>query len=226
MARILLVEDDKELATAVVDGLSQKYEVHAAADISSAKGLLTSSKFDLMLLDVTLPDGSGVDFYESLLKEKLIDIPVIFLTGQYDSDTRMKSLALGAQDYILKPYYMKELTLRIEMRLKQFKVNSTELICGDLKFEKELHRVSYMITPNDPQVLNLTPNEYKIFALLAASPTEIFSRTKIVDSVWGHGFRLSDKAVNTHISNLRKKIPSTRCKIVAVDGKGYTLTVD
>jgi two-component system phosphate regulon response regulator PhoB len=224
MARLLLVEDNEDLAHSVVEVMAEKHEVLHASDIAAAKNTLKTGNFDLLLLDVTLPDGSGFDFYEDLLNEGLLSIPVIFLTGQSDLDSRMKGLSLGAQDYILKPFYVKELMLRIEMRLQQFEASSSVFICGDLKFEKDQHRVSHVSA--EKKALNLTPNEYKILALLAASPGVILSRANIVDAVWGKGFSLSDKAVNTHISNLRKKIPAGRCKIVAIEGKGYSLQVD
>ena len=113
MARILLVEDDEALASSIIEVLSEKYELTHAADVTSAKRTLISGKFDLMLLDVTLPDGSGIDFYGTLLSENLINIPLIFLTGQSDLDSRMKGLALGAQDYILKPFVAAHLLQKI-----------------------------------------------------------------------------------------------------------------
>lgn len=225
MARILLLEDLPELAIVLAELLNEKYQVTHAADLKSAKAALAANEFDLLILDVSLPDGSGFDLYESLLKEKLRKIPVIFLTGQSDLNDRMKGLALGAQDYILKPFYHKELMLRVDMRMQQFESQSNWLICGSLKIDKALQRAFSVDAKGQDLALNLTPNEFKILSLLAINKGEVISRTKIVDSVWGTDFSLSDKAVNSHISNLRKKIASAKCKIMTAESKGYFLKV-
>lgn len=141
-------------------------------------------------------------------------IPVIFLTGHAALADRMKGLELGAQDYILKPFFSKELVLRVEMRLQQFAEQSGVITYGDLKFDKTLLQVFLIHKETPDQALNLTPNEYKILSLLVAHKGEVISRSTIVDSVWGPGFSLSDKAVNSHVSNLRKKIQRTHCRIV------------
>ena len=225
MSRIMIVEDSIELAEALKDLLGIKHQVTHAADILSAKKFVDSHEFDLFIFDVTLPDGSGFDLYQHVINKKLNKVPVIFLTGQADLADRMKGLELGAQDYILKPFYNKELSLRVEMRLKQSENQTKTVICGDLKFDKELHKV-YLLDGNKAEKdLTLTPNEYKILSLLASHQGEALSRTKIVDTVWGEGFTLTDKAVNSHISNLRKKIISQKCQIVSTDNKGYMLKV-
>lgn len=225
MARILLLEDLPELANVLVELLNEKYQATHVADLKSAKEVLATNEFDLLIFDVSLPDGSGFDLYESLVKEKSRKIPVIFLTGQSDLNDRMKGLALGAQDYILKPFYHKELMLRVDMRMQQFESQSNWLMCGSLKIDKALQRAFAVDATGQDLALNLTPNEFKILSLLAMNKGEVISRTKIVDSVWGTDFSLSDKAVNSHISNLRKKIASAKCKITAAESKGYYLKV-
>ena len=225
MPRIMIVEDSLELAEALTDLLGAKHQITHAPDVASAKNFLNSRQFDLFIFDVTLPDGSGFDLYQYVIDKKLSKVPVIFLTGQADLADRMKGLELGAQDYILKPFYNKELSLRVEMRLKQSESQNNSMICGDLKFDKELHRV-YLLEANKVEKdLTLTPNEYKILSLLASHQGKPLSRTEIVDTVWGAGFTLTDKAVNSHISNLRKKILSQKCQIVSSENKGYMLKI-
>lgn len=225
MARILLVEDIPELAMTLTELLSEKYQVTHAADLKTAKTALAAVEFDLLILDVSLPDGSGFDLYESFVKEKFKKVPVIFLTGQADLDDRMRGLALGAQDYILKPFYAKELMLRVDMRMQQFENRSDFLICGNLKIDKTLQRSFFVDASGRDQVLNLTPNEFKILLLFVTKKGEVLSRVNIIDSVWGKDFSLSSKAVNSHISNLRKKIECAKCRIVASASKGYVLEV-
>lgn len=222
----MIVEDSIELAEALTSLLSVKHQVTHAPDLKTAKQLLETSTFDLFIFDVTLPDGSGFDLYQHVINKKLNKVPVIFLTGQADLEDRMKGLELGAQDYILKPFYNKELCLRIEMRLKQSEGQSQKMIYGDIKLDKELHRAFLISASQTEKDLNLTPNEYKILSLLASRQGETISRTQIVDQVWGEGFTLTDKAVNSHISNLRKKIQSEKCKIVSTETKGYMFQVN
>ena len=226
MSHLLIVEDSIELATALNEVFEKSHQITLAQDISSAKNLLTKSNFDLIILDVTLPDGSGFDLFSELQKNKKFKTPVIFLTGQSDLENRMKGLELGAQDYILKPFYYKELVARVEMRLHQFAKLSNVMICGDLKFETHEHRV-FLIDENNTvsKSIDLTPKEYQILFLLAANKDTIIHRNKIVDSVWGEGHSLSEKAINSHISNIRKKVSSTQCKILASDGVGYILKI-
>jgi DNA-binding response OmpR family regulator len=223
MARILHVEDLPELASLLGEELTKKYEVRHAPDLKTAQTLLESEHFDLLLLDVSLPDGSALDFYETVKTGPYGNIPVIFLTGQLELTDRIRGLELGAQDYIVKPFYSREVILRIDMRLKQFTSQAPEFLCADLKFEKTRHQV-YLIKNKNTASLNLTPNEYKILALLATNREQIFSRHKIVESVWGADTHISDKAVNSHISNLRKKIQDSVCKISSED-KGYFLKI-
>lgn len=225
MSQILLVEDFIELADSLIALLSEKYSVTHAPDLKSAKLLLENNKFELLILDVSLPDGSGFDLYESYHKDKVKKLPVIFLTGHGDLTDRMKGLELGAQDYILKPFYTKELVARIEMRIKQFESVSDVISYGNLNLDKRLQRVAIVENNQVLPALNLTPNEYKILLLLVSHKGEVVSRTRIVSDVWGVGFSLSDKAVNSHISNLRKKIQGADCRVVASDKKGYSLVL-
>ena len=223
MFRLLFVEDDAELGNALAEIMGQKFFITHAADISTAKNLLTTSEFDLLLLDVSLPDGSGFDLYANFIENQQRKIPVIFLTGEADLTSRMKSLELGAQDYILKPFYTNELILRIEMRLQQFEKQLGLFTFCNLKFEINKQRVSLIENMKPDQDLNLTPNEYKILSLLVSNAGKPVSRSKIVDDVWGPGFSLSDKAVNSHISNLRKKTQNANCQIIATEVKSYLL---
>lgn len=225
MPQILLLEDTPEIAESLVQLLTTKYSVKHAADLKSARLLLESTPFKLLIMDVSLPDGSGFDLYESFYKDKPKKLPVIFLTGQGELADRMKGLELGAQDYILKPFYTKEFMARVEMRMKQFESVAEVASYGNLKLDKKLQRVSIIENDIPLPALNLTPNEYKILLLLVSNDGQIVTRARIVNDVWGEGFSLSDKAVNTHISNLRKKIINSNCKIIASEDKGYILKV-
>lgn len=224
MPHLLLVEDNSEVAETLQLALANKHEISIATDLASAKNLLNKVPFDLLLLDVNLPDGNGFDLYEWIKSESQQKTPTIFLTGEGELSNRLKGFQLGAQDYITKPFYPEELLVRIDMHLKSRKNRSGTQSFGDLKFEWNKQRV-YLVTPQQPdQLLNLTPNEYKILSFLCENQTQTMTREEIVSSVWGDGFSLSNKVVNTHISNLRKKLLTSKCKIIASDKKGYSIT--
>jgi DNA-binding response OmpR family regulator len=222
MASILVVEDNFELAGCIVDLLTKTHQVTHVPTVAEAKTSLIQNSYHLVLLDVELPDGSGFNLYEWIATEVRQKPPVIFLTGEVDLNNRLKGLELGAKDYILKPFYSKELVLRIEMQLKQSAPPPTVFIFGDLKIERNQLRV-FLVQSESEVPLNLTPNEFKILSLLIDKSEQNVSRDEIINNVWGQGFNLSAKAVNTHISNLRKKMQNTKCKIISSEGKGYCL---
>ncbi len=222
MPNILVVEDNIELAQCVVMVLSKHHQVTHAPNLATAKSFLSELQFNLVLLDVDLPDGSGFDMYQWMKSELKWERPVMFLTGESDLTNRLKGLELGAKDYILKPFYSKELVLRIELQLKQFEPKTNVILFADLKIEKSQLRVS-LIDQKIEKPLNLTPNEFKILMMLVENTDENVSRDEIINNVWGVGFNLSAKAVNTHICNLRKKMQSKQVKIISYEGKGYCL---
>ena len=225
MSRILLVEDSIELATAISNTLENQHDVTLASSLEAAKSYLCKAPFGMLLLDVNLPDGNGFDLYEWTKKDSCNQsIPTIFLTDEGDLSNRLKGFELGAQDYIVKPFFSQELRARINLRL-QVKAAKTEIQnWGDLKFEWKHQRV-FLTVGQQELLLSLTPNEYKILLFLCENIGQIMSRERIIDAVWGKGFSLSDKAINTHICNLRKKIQPTCCTITATDKKGYSFNV-
>lgn len=225
MSHILVVEDCPDIAAGLIELFEENHRVTHARDLAEAKAKLVGTNYDLIVMDVSLPDGTGFELCEYIKKENLTKAPIIFLTGQSDLQCRMKGLELGAQDYILKPFYKKELMLRVDMRLQQFNSAAPIMSFGDLKFEKLYQRVRIEVE-NSNEALNLTPSEYKILSLLAESEGKTLSRKQIVDCVWGPDFNLSEKVVNTHISNLRNKIKKSQCKILLAKGKGYFLQLN
>ncbi len=224
MVQILLIEDNLELAEGVVTALTGKYKITHVTSLAAADKHMAETSVNVVLLDVGLPDGSGFTWYENLQKKNKKNISVLFLTGESDLDNRLKGLELGASDYIVKPFYLQELLARIEIQVRNQQSQNNIRYCGNLKFELALQRVYQTDDNQKEEVLNLTPNEFKILSYLSDHKEKTVSRIEIVNNVWGPGISLSDKVVNTHISNLRKKLKTDRCKIIAA-GDGYSLRI-
>ncbi len=223
MPQLLLIEDSVELADVTQQVLSKKHVVICAEDLTAAKNILMKQKFDLILLDISLPDGSGFTLFRWLREELKNQTPIIFLTGELELSSRLTGLGLGAVDYILKPFYGEELLARIDLHLKKVSATSEVFVCEDLKFDWKQQRVS-LIKDQSETSLNLTPNEYKILSFLSGQLDKTMSRDEIITAVWGEGYAMSEKVVNSHVSNLRKKLIGTRCKIIAFEKIGYRLS--
>ena len=224
MPNLLLVEDCSELATAITAVLQKHHTISVAPNLTSAKKLITEKSYNLLLLDVSLPDGNGFELYQ-WVRENHVDrkVPIIFLTGEIDLPSRLKGLELGAHDYITKPFYSAELIQRVANHLKNSEASTTTLYqYGDLKFDWQQQKV-FLVHNKQETLLNLTPNEYKILSFLSTSPNTEKTREEIINSVWGNGFSLSHKVINTHICNLRRKMLTTTCKIIAGE-QGYSLS--
>ncbi len=223
-----MVEDCSNSVKIINQILSEKHNLTLVSTFADAKKYLNVRQFDLLLLDVTLPDGNGFDLYEWIKTGLNQKTPTIFLTGQNELASRLKGFELGAQDYITKPFYPEELAARIESRLKMSEselLSSRTHLCGDLKFEWNQQRV-FLLQNNQEISLNLTPNEYKILSFLCENVEKIITRQEIINYVWGTSFSMSNKVINTHVSNLRKKMKTTQCEISAIEGKGYCLKIN
>lgn len=220
MAHILLVEDNTEIAQLVTMVLCQKHRLTHAESLQSAKELLTDTRFDLLIFDLNLPDGHGFDLFEWTQLQKNQKAPVIFLTGEDDVSDRIRGFELGAQDYITKPFYSAELLARVNSRLPVEAEKSDILLYAGLKFEWKKLRAFYLEGTRE-HTLSLTPNEYKILFFLCENLGRSVTRTEIISNVWGEGFSLSNKVINTHISNLRKKIPADKLEILSDKSEGY-----
>lgn len=228
MWQILLIEDDAAVAASLLDGLSQSgygvtWRATGAAGLEAAR----QGVVHLILLDVRLPDGSGFDFCRQMRGAKLKQ-PVIMLTVQRDEIDKVLGLEMGADDYVTKPFSLRELIARIRAHLRraygELAPGDAELLhAGDLTID--LGRVEVYRDPGRP--LPLTPLEFKLLVCLARHPNSALSRAQILDDVWGYGADVeSEQIVNVHIRRLREKVeldPARPSLILTVPGTGYRL---
>jgi len=228
MKRVLCVEDHKDYVELIQESL-KAYEVVSAMSIKAAKQLIEKSEeFDCIILDLSLPDGDGLRLF-SLLREKpeYASTPVMFLTHSDEIEDKVAAFQLGAVDYLTKPIHPLELKTRIDARLKQAEIKSDSeniIEVGNLRLnltEQSLIRKD----PNANTPLELTAREWKLLLYMAQNKNRILSREQILEHLWPNS-HVVDRTIDTHISNLRKKISPTTVEIRSVPGLGYKLVED
>ena len=221
---MLLVEDNIEIQKIAVEVLRPNL-VKAVGTLKAAEEVLSSEKFDLLILDISLPDGDGIKFYAKMQGEGEVDLPVVFLTCETDPAEKVTAFTLGAEDYITKPFNHSEFRARIESKLKKQKLQrekKDEIKVGNLVLNITLQRAIVFAGGRSIQ-LDLTPHEFKLLTLLAKNMESVFTREYLLDEVWGRNVHVVDSTINTHISNLRKKLKGSTHTIRSVYGTGYAL---
>jgi len=224
MNRILIVEDDADIAMPLRDDLAlEGYHVESLADGEAALRRLQEERFDLLLLDVMLP---GIDGFEICrrLRQTGVRLPILLLTAKTQEAEIVMGLESGADDYITKPFSPRELRARIKAALRRNDDALAVLTFGDMEVDFERVEVRRAGAP-----LDLTPIEFKLLGTFARQPGRVLNRQQLLDRVWGPGTYVTERVVDTHISNLRKKIepdPKRPRYVVSVLGAGYRFEAD
>lgn len=219
--RILVVEDDPKLRELVRRGLAQQgFSVDAAPD--SAEGLWRAREvaYDVIVLDVLLPDGNGFDLCRSLRKEGNW-APVLMLTALDDVRDRVRGLDVGADDYLVKPFDFGELAARLRSLLRRGAVpRPTRLVVGDLELDPATREVR-----RGPAEISLTAKEFSLLEYFMRHPEETLSRTRLVEHVWDEAYDGDPHVVSVYVAYLRDKIdrPFNRETLHTVRGAGYRL---
>ncbi len=222
MKKIVLIEDDADLFALLKYNLEK--EGFAMAGAQTGKGALElcrRERPDLILLDIMLPDSDGLDICKGIRQHpELAHIPVIFLTARASETDRIVGLELGANDYIVKPFFVRELIARIKIHFRGQSAPNRLLKSGPL----ELDRTSCRVRLFD-QELSLTATEFRLLEFLMSRPGIVFSREQLLDAVWGHDRAVTDRTVDVYILRLRQKIendPANPHFIRSVRGFGYS----
>lgn len=224
--KILLVDDEEMIVESIEFALVQEgYEVVKAHDGQEALQQVQLSKPNLIVLDLMLPKLSGLEVCR-LLRREQNDIPIIMLTAKGEEIDRVIGLEVGADDYLIKPFSLRELVARIKALLRRSKPTEAEgkskvYQHGELMLNLSEHRV--MVSDRE---VELSPKEFKILAMLMGTPGRVFSREELLEQVWGLDFYGDTKTVDVHIRWLREKIeedPSNPKYIQTVRGFGYRL---
>ena len=225
--QILVVEDDPAVAASLLEGIGgEGYQVHHEATATGAVAYARAQHPQLVVLDVRLPDGSGFDVCRELRQSGLRS-PILMLTVQSDEIDEVLGLEMGADDYVAKPYRLRELLARIRALLRRAygelsAVDADLLYAGDLVID----RTSAQVTRTGRRI-ELTPTEFKLLTFLAQHAGQVFSRGQLLQNVWGYSADLFDeKTVNVHVRRLRAKIeldPAEPTIVLTVPGLGYRL---
>lgn len=224
MLPILCVEDTSETRL-ILQATLNTYQLQFATTMKEAVALLEKDQFSLVLMDIELPDGNGIEIFASFA-DKLKGVPCIFLTGRQDFASKAAAFSLGAEDFVLKPFDPRDLKLRVDSKLRKVQDANTqakELRIGNLLCLLEEQRI---VNQTTNEALDLTGREFRMFYLLAKSPNKVFTRAEILERVWGGGVSVTDRAVDVHISNLRKKLAGTNVTVEAIVGSGYRIQVE
>ena len=213
--KILLVEDNEILAKGLIYSLEQKkYQVIHTLNVENTLKILKTEKIDLALLDVSLPDGNGFDLYKNNIKEK--NISSIFLTAKDEEDNIVKGLELGAEDYITKPFSIKELMARINRIILRNKKN-TIIQVQNIKFDMDK-----IVVYRDNENVELTNLELKILNLLFLNLNKVVKRSEIIDKIWEWtGNDVNDNTVTVYLKRIREKIKTDI--IITIKGIGYRI---
>lgn len=221
---ILVVDDEKKIIEVIVSFLATKnFRVLSAYDGETAMRLFAENEIDMVLLDLMLPGITGEEICMRI--RAMSRVPVIMLTAKATENDLVDGLAYGADDYITKPFSLKELYARMEAVLRRTSDNLEPLIQkykfndGELIVDLQNRTIIKQGKP-----INLTPNEFRIFSTLIKYPTKTFTREELIDHAFGDDFEGFDRAVDSHIKNLRQKIetdPKNPTYVVTIHGIGY-----
>lgn len=221
---ILLVEDNRRISEFVVKGLDELgFSVVLAENGVGARSLITEHTWDVILLDIMLPDIDGIELLQ-YTRYKKISTPVLVISALGEPDDKVKALDYGADDYLAKPFHFKELVARINALTRRARQNyqaSAEILeCGDLKMDIERHQVT-----RNGHDIKLTIQEFKLLKLLMENPDRVLTRTQILNAVWGINYDSNTNVVDVYISYLRNKIdlPDNPKLIETVKGRGYLI---
>jgi len=218
---ILIIEDEKKLANILKRALKiERYSVDIAYDGTEGLAKALKNNYSLIILDIMLPRKDGLEVCREL-RARGIHTPIIMLTARGSTEDRVTGLDVGADDYLVKPFGMKELFARIRAVLRRKKTTEPDVKkVGDLIMDKRRHEVT-----RNGKVIHLTPKEYKLLNVLISNSGEAINRRKLIDSAWGPEFSEENNELNVHIKYLRRKIDSKKDKplIHTIRGVGFVL---
>ncbi|MHA3892466.1 response regulator transcription factor [Acinetobacter sp. GXMZU3951] len=222
---ILMVEDHFELAATVCEFLeAHGYVIDHARNLDAAKTLLKTQHYNLLLLDINLPDGSGYDLCEWIRNQQNLDIPVLMLTARDTLDDKLKGFAAGTDDYLVKPFDFNELVMRIRALIKRAlgEVANHKLQIHDLVLDSATQTVC-----RAGQSIELPPIQFKLLKILMRNSPKVITKQEIMIELWGDEEPESD-ALRSHIYNLRKMIdkPFSQKLLHTVSGVGVKISIE
>lgn len=223
--KVLIVDDEEDICEILRFNLkSEGYSVETAFSAENALEKIKENNYSLFILDVMMEGMSGFQMAEKLRDELESNIPIIFLTAKDTENDMLTGFSLGADDYISKPFSLKEVSARVKACLRRdtSKEEETETTSNIIEVDGLLINISNKIVCIDDKELQLTRKEFDILLLLVASPNKSFTRETILNTVWKNESIVLDRTVDVHITRLRKKIGKYSKRIVSRSNFGYS----
>ena len=221
--KILVIEDEPDIRRNLEYNLGREgFNASSVGSLDEAGEKLKSKKFDLILLDLMLPDGSGLDLCKKIKSNSETEAtPIIILTAKDDEVDKVVGFELGADDYVTKPFSVRELILRVKAILKRSDTKTKEVVeverqFGDLKIDVDSHEVHV-----DSQLIELTALEFRLLKELVDKRGRVQSRDQLLSEVWGYNAEVTTRTVDTHIKRLREKLGSMGKYVQTIRGVGY-----
>lgn len=222
MVEILAIEDSTEMQILIESALTG-HRISFSGSLSDARNQMRDRKFDLLILDIGLPDGDGLGFLSEISPGGTPEIPVVILSGRTQISNKVAAFSIGADDFIGKPFEPAELRVRVESKLRKIALKSDRseyFRTGDLNFDVPKQKVLVQRAIGTEEV-DLTSIEFRLLLTLARNPERVYSREQLLSSVWGDNVTVTDRTVDTHIAHLRKKLILSQSTINTVIGSGY-----
>ena len=221
--KILIIEDEPDIRRNLEYNLGREgFSASSVGSLDEANEKLKSKKFDLILLDLMLPDGSGLDLCKKIKSNSETEAtPIIILTAKDDEVDKVVGFELGADDYVTKPFSVRELILRIKAILKRSDTKTKEVVeverqFGDLKIDVDSHEVHV-----DSKLIELTALEFRLLKELVDKRGRVQSRDQLLSEVWGYNAEVTTRTVDTHIKRVREKLGSMGKYVQTIRGVGY-----
>ncbi|ADL69123.1 response regulator transcription factor [Thermoanaerobacterium thermosaccharolyticum] len=221
--KILAIDDEEKILDVIKAYLEREgYSVFTETNGANAINTFKSLKPDLVILDLMLPGLSGEEICSKI--RAISKVPILMLTAKVEEDDKVYGFSIGADDYLTKPFSPRELTMRVKAILRRTKDDMAlndifSFNDGDLVIDTRSYEVK-----KSGEIVNLTPNEYKLLTVMAQNPNRVFTRGELIEKVMGYDFEGFDRTIDAHIKNLRQKIeddPKNPVYIKTVYGAGY-----
>lgn len=222
--RILVVEDDPAIVTLLDYNLkSAGYESISATSAEEGELLLAEQPFDLAILDWMLPEMSGIEFCKRLRKSSRVpSLPILMLTARGEEADRVRGLATGADDYVVKPFSVAELMARVAALLRRAAPErvADQLVAADITLDRQAHKVT-----RGSRTVNVGPTEYRLLEVLMESAGRVLTRNQLIDRVWGTTAEIDERTIDVHVGRLRKSLlrGNEADPIRTVRGAGYSI---
>ena len=225
MGRVLIIEDDVNLGRLLVECLSE-HSVSLTSRIGDARNRMLAENFETVLLDLELPDGNGMKFFEEMCAHPAWALlPTIVMTGRMNHADKLKALSLGADDFLTKPVDLDELNARIAGKTRRFRIRQLEqriVRIGNLSLDQSSLVATLQIGEVEKKI-EMTSFSFRILTFFAQHEGQVLSRDYLLKNLWGNNFHISDRTIDAHICKIRKKILETGYTIQSIYGHGYVL---